>query len=127
MNETILLVEDNAQNRYLANFLLAKAGFEVVMVENGTEALKALQGMKPGLILMDIQLPDLDGYQVAEEIKKDPANSEIPIVALTSFAMPGDRKKAEQLGFAGYIEKPIDPEKFIAQVRACFPVKGAKK
>ena len=89
--------------------------------------MKVLKQMKPNLILMDIQLPDLDGYQVAAKIKEDRTNAQIPIVALTSFAMPGDRKKAEALGFAGYIEKPIDPEKFISQVQACVAVKGGQK
>lgn len=126
MNKTILLVEDNAQNRYLANFLLEKAGLKIVAVENGVEALKLLQEMKPDLILMDIQLPDLDGYQVAARIKENPEINSIPIVALTSFAMPGDRKKAEALGFAGYIEKPIDPERFISQVQACLSKGGPK-
>jgi two-component system, cell cycle response regulator DivK len=120
MKKKILLVEDNAQNRYLTTFLLEKGGFETAVAETGNQALEFLKQEQPHLILMDIQLPDLDGYQVAAQIKSNPLTAMIPIIALTSFAMPGDRKKAEALGFAGYIEKPIDPEKFISQVEACF-------
>src|SRR5204863_9574856 len=122
---TILLIEDNEQNAYLARFLLQQAGCTVVTATTGQEGLeKALSGT-PDLILLDIQLPDVDGYQIAQRLKDNPALSHIPIVALTSFAMPGEKKKALEIGCRGYIEKPIEAGKFAQQVKAFLP--GAKE
>jgi len=121
---TILLIEDNEQNAYLARFLLQQAGCAVVTVKTGQEGLEKARSAMPDLILLDIQLPDIDGYQIAQRLREDPAVRHIPIVALTSFAMPGEKKRALELGCRGYIEKPIEAGKFAQQVKAFLPSAG---
>lgn len=116
MKRTVLLIEDNEQNRYLATFLLEKGGFEVVSAPDGFQALALAQARRPALILLDIQLPVMNGYDVARLLRKDGDLRAIPIIAVTSYAMPGDREKALSSGCDGYIEKPIDPETFVAEV-----------
>jgi CheY-like chemotaxis protein/two-component sensor histidine kinase len=111
----ILLVEDNEQNRILATFLLEEAGMEVVQALNGAEALEKARSCAPDLILLDVQLPDIDGYSVVTRLKREPALARIPVVAVTSYAMGGERQKALDLGCAGYIEKPIDTANFARQ------------
>ncbi len=112
----ILLIEDNAQNRYLATFLLEQGGHEVLQAETGPQGLEMAAQAVPDLILLDIQLPRMDGHAVARELKKDDRLRSIPIVAVTSYAMAGDREKCFQAGAEGYIEKPINPESFVAEV-----------
>ena len=124
MSARILLVEDNEANRYLATFLLENSGFTVVHAGNGREAVIAAQNEKPDLILMDIQMPEVDGYEAARRIKAEPHLAHIPIVAVTSYAMVGDREKAGQIGFAGYIEKPIVTETFITEISRFIPRKA---
>jgi CheY-like chemotaxis protein len=114
----ILLVEDNENNRYLSNFLLTREGFTVVAVTTGLQALEAVRAEKPDLILMDIQMPEMDGYETAQRLKNEPDAAHIPIVGVSSFAMASDRDRALQAGFAGYIEKPIDPLTFARQIAA---------
>jgi two-component system cell cycle response regulator DivK len=114
----ILLVEDNENNRYLAKFLLAREGFEVIIITNGLQVLEAARLQKPDLIVMDIQMPEMDGYEVAQCLKATEDCAHIPIVGVSSFAMPDDREKALKAGFAGYIEKPINPLTFGQQVAA---------
>jgi two-component system cell cycle response regulator DivK len=116
MKRRILLVEDNENNRYLAKFLLERDGFEVIVAVNGLECLDAVRKEKPELIVMDIQMPELDGYETAQRLRSDPACASIPIVGVSSFAMPADREKAMNAGFAGYIEKPINPLTFAQQI-----------
>jgi CheY-like chemotaxis protein len=116
MKSKILLIEDNAQNRYLATFLLEQGGHEVLQAETGPEGLEIAAEVLPDLILLDIQLPRMDGHAVARELKIDDRLKSIPIVAVTSYAMPGDREKCFAAGAEGYIEKPIDPESFVAEV-----------
>lgn len=116
MKSKILLIEDNAQNRYLATFLLEQGGHEVLQAETGPEGLEIAAEVLPDLILLDIQLPRMDGHAVARELKNDDRLKSIPIVAVTSYAMPGDREKCFAAGAEGYIEKPIDPESFVAEV-----------
>jgi two-component system cell cycle response regulator DivK len=116
MSGKILLVEDNENNRYLSNFLLVREGYTVVAVTNGLQALEAAHREKPDLILMDIQMPEMDGYETAQRLKGDPLTANIPIVGVSSFAMASDREKAIQAGFRGYIEKPINPLTFAQQV-----------
>ncbi|HAZ30305.1 TPA: response regulator [Candidatus Acetothermia bacterium] len=114
----ILLVEDNHQNLYLVTFLLENAGFYVTPARSGQEALAhAAEGVFSAIIL-DIQLPDMDGYTVAQRLRTMPAVASVPIVAVTSYAMPGDRERALAVGCTGYIEKPINPETFAAQIRS---------
>ena len=114
----VLLVEDNAQNAYLVRFLLERAGMQVVHTRSGQQALSMAAAEMPAAILLDIQLPDMDGYEVATKLIADPKLREIPIVAVTSFAMPHERQKALALGCRGYIEKPISPARFVDQVRS---------
>lgn len=112
----ILLIEDNAQNRYLAKFLLEQGGHEVLQAETGAQGLQIAAHAVPDLILLDIQLPGMDGHAVARELKNDDRLRSIPIVAVTSYAMAGDREKCFEAGAEGYIEKPINPESFVAEV-----------
>jgi two-component system, cell cycle response regulator DivK len=116
MNARILLIEDNAQNRYLTRFLLEQRGHEILQAETGPQGLALAATARPDLILLDIQLPGMDGHAVARELKSDPQLSSIPIVAVTSYAMAGDREKCLAAGAEGYIEKPINPESFAAEV-----------
>ena len=106
----VLVVEDNEQNRYLMEYMLEKSGFTVFLARTGAEAMAMAINERPDLILMDIQLPDLDGLEVTRRIRASEADGKIPIVAVTSFAMAGDRQKALAAGCNGYIEKPINPE-----------------
>lgn len=121
MTAKILLVEDNATNRYLATFLLENSGYRVVHATNGEEALDRARDESPDLILMDIQMPKMDGYEAARRLREVPDLAQTPLVAVTSYAMAGDREKAMQLGFVGYIEKPISTETFIAQISRFLP------
>jgi two-component system, cell cycle response regulator DivK len=116
MERKALLVEDNENNRYLLTLLLKHAGLAVVIAENGGSALEIARREQPDVILLDIQMPEMDGYEVAAHLKRDAGLARIPIIGVSSFAMPGDREKAIQMGFAGYIEKPVDPEHFAETV-----------
>lgn len=116
MKGNILLIEDNAQNRYLTTFLLEQDGFKVVSAENGPEGIKLASQINPDLIILDIQLPQMDGYAVARELRKNPALKNVPIVAVTSYAMVGDKERTLEAGCNGYIEKPINPDIFKSQI-----------
>ena len=116
MKARILLIEDNAQNRYLAQFLLEQRGHQVFQAQTGPQGLEMAAELRPDLILLDIQLPGMDGHAVASALKGDVTLSVIPIVAVTSYAMPGDREKCLAAGAEGYLEKPIDPATFVAEV-----------
>jgi CheY-like chemotaxis protein len=118
----ILLIEDNAQNRYLTSFMLKRRGHVLFEAETGTRGLAAAAELRPYLILLDIQLPGMDGYSVARALKNDPALMSIPVVAVTSYAMVGDREQCLAAGAEGYIEKPINPETFVTQVEAFLPL-----
>jgi len=121
MTGTILLIEDNEQNRYLATFLLESHGHVVVAAETGPRGIELARELCPTLILLDIQLPLMDGYTVARELRRTPGLRDTPIVAVTSYAMPGDREKALAAGCNGYLEKPIDPTTFVADIRRFLP------
>ncbi len=125
MSAHILLAEDNASNRYLATYLLKEAGFEVTPATNGRDALRLARVQTPDLILMDLQMPEMDGYEAARRIHEDPALAHVPIVALTAYAMDADRQKALESGFAGYLEKPIHTATFVAEVSHFLPQKPA--
>lgn len=116
MKPKILLIEDNEQNRYMETFLLEKHGYEVVPAVDGPTGIKLAAEVQPCLILLDIQLPQMDGYAVARALRRNPALSNIPIVAVTSYAMMGDREKTLEAGCNGYLEKPINPETFVADI-----------
>ncbi len=124
MKRKILLIEDNAQNRYLVTYLLEQTGHEVVSAESGPEGIALAGQVKPDLVLLDIQLPVMDGYAVARALKGNAATSAVPIVAVTSYAMVGDREKALAAGCDGYLEKPINPETFVADIERFLPPAG---
>jgi CheY-like chemotaxis protein len=113
MDEKILAIEDNAQNMYLITFILEKNGYEVIQTRDGREGVELAGQVKPRRILLDIQLPVMDGYAVAPKLRSDLALAAIPFVAVTSYAMVGDREKALAAGCIGHIEKPINSETFI--------------
>lgn len=121
MRRTILVIEDNEQNLYLMCFLLQKHGFEVVAARDGPEGIQLAGQLLPDAILLDIQLPALDGYAVATELRKNAALRNTPIIAVTSYAMVGDREKALASGATDYIEKPINPDTFVDQIRKHVP------
>ena len=112
----ILIVEDDQKNMYLISFLLKKNGYEVLEAWTGEEGVELAIKERPDMVIMDIQLPGIDGLEATKRIRESEANGEIPIVALTSYAMTGDREKALDAGCTGYLEKPIDPETFIGEI-----------
>lgn len=116
MKKNILYIEDNEQNMYLVTFILEKHGYQVSTATDGQEGIDLAAKIKPDLILLDIQLPRMDGYTVARHLRANPDLASIPIVAVTSYAMAGDRDKALAAGCTGYIEKPINPDTFVQQV-----------
>ncbi len=120
MKKKILYIEDNEQNLYLVTYILAQAGYEVVGARDGQQGIEAASRVHPALILLDIQLPVMDGYTVARKLRETGVLSNVPIVALTSYAMVGDREKALAAGCSGYIEKPINPETFLGQIEQHF-------
>ncbi len=116
MTRTVLLIEDNPQNRYLATYLLERNGYTVVSAPDGQLGVQLAQELQPDLILLDIQLPGRDGYSVAADLRSLGALANTPIVAVTSYAMVGDRDKAMAAGCDGYIEKPINPDTFVSEI-----------
>jgi len=125
MSRSILLIEDNEQNRYLVTFLLERSGYTVRACADGARGIEAARSSTPTLVLLDIQLPTMDGYAVARALRQNEALRATPIVAVTSYAMPGDREKALEAGCTGYIEKPINPDTFVAEVeRALHGARG---
>jgi CheY-like chemotaxis protein len=120
----ILIVDDSPINLKLARVLLAAAGHEVRTAADAREALEALKGWRPALILMDIQLPGMDGLSLTRQLKHDPATRDIVVVALTAYAMKGDDEKAFASGCAGYITKPLDTRTFAATVAHHLPAES---
>jgi len=112
----ILVVEDNEKNMYLIGFILRKKGYDVIEATRGEEGVELAIKERPDLILMDIQLGDMNGLEATKKIRESQADGKIPIVALTSYAMVGDKEKALAAGCTSYIEKPIDPETFVAEI-----------
>jgi two-component system cell cycle response regulator DivK len=121
MTVKILYIEDNDQNFYLVSFIMSAKGYTVTRGCDGREGLDLATRENPDLILLDIQLPVMDGYETARELRKIPGVSTTPIVALTSYAMAGDREKALAAGCTGYIEKPINPKTFTEQIGHFLP------
>ncbi|MCC5871947.1 MAG: response regulator [Gammaproteobacteria bacterium] len=125
MKGQVLLIEDNEQNRYLLTFLLTRNGYHVEAAIDGPRGIELAQSGNPDLILLDIQLPTMDGHAVAAALRKIRSLDRTPIIAVTSYAMVGDREKAMSAGCDGYIEKPIDPDTFVAEVeRVCAQVRA---
>lgn len=127
MKNKILIIEDNEQNIYLITFILENAGYQVLQARDGFEGIKLAQELQPFLILLDIQLPGMDGYTVAKELKKIESLADTPIVAVTSYAMVGDKEKCFEAGCTGYIEKPINPKTFIVDINKYIPSQQLKK
>lgn len=117
----VLYIEDNDHNFYLVNFILTAKGYEVMWAKDGHDGVEKAASGWADLILLDIQLPMMDGYEVARTLRENPALATTPIVAVTSYAMAGDREKALAAGCTGYIEKPIDPVTFATQVEQYLP------
>lgn len=116
MSNRILLIEDNEQNRYLATFLLERHGYQVASAVDGASGVQVAEATVPDLILLDIQLPLMDGHAVARALRAIPVLDGTPIIAVTSYAMVGDREKSLAAGCDGYIEKPIDPDTFVSTI-----------
>jgi len=121
MKGTILVIEDNEQNLYLVRFILERSGYEVFAAMDGESGIETAASIRPDLILLDIQLPGMDGHAVARTLRQNDELADTPIVAVTSYAMPGDREKTIEAGCNGYIEKPIDPNTFMTQVEKHLP------
>jgi len=121
MSKRILVVEDQEDNRRILRDLLTSAGYEIIQAENGGEALAAAARERPDLILMDIQLPVLDGYEATRRIKADPALRAIPVIVVTSYALSGDENKARAAGCDAYVTKPFSPRALLAKIREYVP------
>jgi two-component system cell cycle response regulator DivK len=121
MTKRILVVEDQEDNRQILRDLLATTDYEVMEAVNGEEALAAVAKQRPDLILMDIQLPILDGYEATRRIKADPTLSSIPIIAVTSYALSGDEAKARAAGCDDFVPKPYSPRQLLAKIRQYLP------
>ena len=118
MSKCILVVEDQEDNRQILRDLLGNAGYELTEAENGEEAIAAVAKRRPDLILMDIQLPVMDGYAATRRIRTNPDLKSVPIIAVTSYALAGDEDKARAAGCDGYVSKPYSPRDLLAKVRA---------
>jgi two-component system, cell cycle response regulator DivK len=121
MKKLILVVEDQEDNRQILRDLLSNAGYEMMEAEDGEQALAAVAQRRPDLILMDIQLPLLDGYEATRRIKADPALKAIPIIVVTSYALSGDEDKARAAGCDDYVAKPYSPRALLAKIREYAP------
>jgi len=112
----ILVIEDNSQNLYLIRFILQKNGYDVMEAATGEAGVRMAVTERPDLILMDIQLPDIDGFEATKKIRSSGTNGDMPIVAITSHAMAGDRERSLEAGCSGYVEKPINPETVMMEI-----------
>ena len=121
MSKRILVAEDHADNRRIIRDMLASTDYEITEAETGEEALAAIAKQRPDLILMDIQLPTMDGYTATSRIKADPALRSIPIIAVTSYALSGEEKKARAAGCDEYVPKPFSPRQLLAKIRQYMP------
>ena len=122
--ERILIVDDNVQNLKLARVILANEGYDVLTAADAEDALALLRTARPKLILMDIQLPGMDGLQLTRQLKADPSTRSIAVIALTAYAMKGDEEKALAAGCDGYVSKPIDTDHLPEIVRAHLSARG---
>jgi len=113
---TILVIEDQEQNLYLMQYMLEANGYGVQLARDGEQGIRVAQEQRPDMILLDIQLPTMSGHEVARVLRSKPDLVDVPIVAVTSYAMPGDREEVMAAGCTGYIEKPINPDTFIGEM-----------
>ena len=121
METKILIIEDNEKNMYMLSYLLESENFKVFQAFSGIDGIKSAIENLPDIILLDIQLPEMDGYTVAIRLREYAELKETPIIVVTSYAMPGDKEKAMESGATGYIEKPINPDTFIPQMKSFLP------
>jgi CheY-like chemotaxis protein len=117
IDRTVLLVEDNPHNRKIFSGMLTHAGFRVLEAEDGHQALSIMSGALPDLILMDLSIPGVDGWEVTRRLKSDARTRPVPIIALTAHAMRGDEERAREAGCDGYLSKPISPKKVVEEVK----------
>ena len=121
MSQRILIVEDQEDNRMIMRDVLNAAGYELIEAVNGADGVKQAQSERPDLILMDNQMPVLDGYEATRQIKADPSLKGTPIIAVTSYALSDDQAKARNAGCNGYVAKPFSPRELLAKVREYLP------
>ncbi len=121
MSKLILVVEDQVDNRQIIRDMLSATDYEIMEAENGQQALSAVVKKRPDLILMDIQLPIIDGYEATRRIKADPVLKSIPIIAVTSYALSGEEAKARAAGCDDYVPKPYSPRQLLAKIRHYLP------
>jgi two-component system, cell cycle response regulator DivK len=121
MSKRILVVEDQEDNRQILRDLLGSAGYEMTEANDGEAGVAAAKAQRPDLILMDIQLPLLDGYEATRRIKADPELKTIPIIVVTSYALSGDESKARAAGCDAYVTKPYSPRQLLAKIREYLP------
>lgn len=122
MSKRVLVIEDNERNLYLVSYILERQGFEVSSARDGAAGIQRAIEERPDLVILDIQLPQMDGYEVAKALRALGELENMPIVAVTSYAMPGDREKALAVGCNGYLEKPIEPLTFVQEVQRILGV-----
>ncbi len=123
MKSTILIIEDNEQNMYMLSYLLEKSNYKILKAFNGLDGLKLAHENNPEIILIDIQLPDMDGYEICNKLRHNGLPKNTTIIAVTSYAMGGDKEKAIEAGADGYLEKPINPETFVNQMESIINAK----
>ena len=121
MSAHIVLIEDHPDNMELMAYLLEAAGYTYSCATDGAEGLQAIRRERPDLIICDLQMPIVDGFEVLRQLRQDPSLHHTPIVAVTAQCMPGDRQKILRAGFDDYFSKPIEPQAFVAQLETCLP------
>ena len=114
----ILIIEDNEENRDALSRRLQRRGFQVVLAEDGLEGMEKVRLEKPDIVLMDMNMPKLDGWEATRQLKADPATRDVPIIALTAHAMAGDRERSLEVGCADYHTKPVEMAKLLGQIEA---------
>jgi two-component system cell cycle response regulator DivK len=124
MSQRILVVEDTDDNRRILRDLLVSAGFDLAEATDGISGLEMAQAFRPHLIVMDIQLPRLDGYGLARRLRADPSFRDVPLVAVTSYALRGDEEKAKAAGCNAYVTKPFSPRQLLATIRGLLDTPG---
>jgi CheY-like chemotaxis protein len=127
VGQTLLLVEDNEDNRIIYSTVLRHTGYEVIEALDGAQAVALARSEHPDLILMDISIPEIDGWEATRILRQDPATRDIPIIALTAHALADDRERATAVGFTAYLAKPIEPRAVVAEVRRWIGDGTAKK
>lgn len=123
MSARMLVVEDSANSMYLMTYLIQAHSYTVIPASSGEQALELARESYPDLVVMDLQLPGLDGYHALAALRSDPALRAVPVVAVTSFALVGDRDRILDAGFDHYMAKPIDPVTFVDEIDAYLPAR----